>query len=103
MNEEKKPKIFVDGMIFDRPNEKAPEWVKGKISINTKNFAEWLKQYSTKEWLNIDLKLSQNTGKLYLELNTYEPKQVIPEVNKTISEHFEENIEDDIKIKDIPF
>lgn len=70
---EQKETIFVDGMIFKKPREGAPTFVKGAVSINVKNFANFLKKYEHKEWLNIDLKQSRE-GKLYLQLNTYEKK-----------------------------
>ncbi len=68
-------KIFADGMRFERPGEKVPEWIKGKISINAPKFIEFLQKYQNeKGWLNLDLKESKQ-GTLYVELNTYKPGQ----------------------------
>ena len=68
---EKTEKIFVDGMRFEKPNEKAPEWVKGKISIKADKLIEFIEKHkSAKGWLNIDLKKAKS-GALYLELNTW--------------------------------
>ena len=68
---EKTEKIFVDGMRFEKPNEKAPEWVKGKISIKVSALVPFLQEHqSTKGWVNIDLKKAKS-GVLYLELNTW--------------------------------
>ena len=68
MNEEK---IFADGMRFELPGEKAPTWIKGKISINADKFIAFVEQYKNERgWLNLDVKESKN-GTLYVELNTY--------------------------------
>ena len=68
---EKQNKIFPDGIRFEKPNEKAPGWVKGKISIKVDKFMEFAQKNQTeKGWLNLDLKEAKN-GTLYLELNTW--------------------------------
>lgn len=83
MEDEKKEKIFADGMRFEAPSdalkEKAP-FIKGKISIKVAEFVEFLKKHETVGgWVNIDLKKSQG-GKLYLELNDWKPTKPEPEV-----------------------
>lgn len=72
---ENKQRIWVDGLMFKRPSdqtkEKAP-WVKGHVSIKVVNFLTWFQDHSEgQEWLNLDLKESQDKTKLYFELNTY--------------------------------
>lgn len=67
-------KIFANGLNFKRPNEKAPEFVKGSLSIKTDEFITFLKANSVNGWVNLDLKESQG-GKLYFELNTWQPKE----------------------------
>lgn len=68
--------IFIDGMSFDKPHEKAPDFVKGKISVNVARFVKFAEEHkSDKGWLNIDLKKGKS-GKLYLSLNTY--KKAVP-------------------------
>ena len=73
---EKQEKIFVDGLMFKRPDEntkqKAP-WVKGHVSIKTDPLIAWLTAHKNGEWLNLDLKESKSTGKLYFELNQWKP------------------------------
>jgi hypothetical protein len=74
MPEEKKypPKIFVEGIYFFKPNEKAPSWIKGNLSINFLAFKEFIKKQDFKEpIMRIDLNKSDKTGKYYFTLNTY--------------------------------
>lgn len=71
MNEEK---IFADGLIFKKPHDNAPDFIKGQLSIKCQDFLEFMKKHSDKGWLNIQLKESQN-GKYYAELDTWKPSQ----------------------------
>ena len=64
-------KNFADGLRFSLPSEKAPEWVKGQISVNVAKFLPWAEaNQDERGWLNIDIKLSKNNS-LYCELNTW--------------------------------
>lgn len=82
-------KKFIDGLFFDR-NEKAPEYVKGKISIQVEKFIKYLTEnVNEKGYVNIDLKQSQN-GKYYAELNTWKPEK-------------KEVAEEEINVDDLPF
>lgn len=88
MTTEKKEPVFVDGMIFQDPNEKAPEWVKFDLVINAEKFADFLKNnfehLSAKGWLTITAKESKNTGKIYFEVNTWKPTpKETPQTNMT--------------------
>lgn len=68
-------KNFVSGMFFREPSPRAPEWVKGQISIRVSEFTEWYKKNSQgEEWLNLDVKESKGK-KLYIELSTYKKGQ----------------------------
>ncbi len=68
---EKKDPIFADGMFFARPHEKAPEFVKGKISIDCKKFYAFMKKHvNPAGYINLNLKTSKG-GKLYLDLDTW--------------------------------
>ena len=73
---ENKEVIFVKGMMWKDPSEKAPAWIKGKILVKTTEFVEFIKdnqQYiSEKGWLSIDIKESKKTGGLYMSLDTYQ-------------------------------
>jgi len=80
---EKRDKIFVDGLLFNRPHEKAPDFVKGELSIKVEALTRWLAEHGEgKEWLNADLKISKQ-GKLYFELDTYNSikKEVADDIN----------------------
>jgi transglutaminase-like putative cysteine protease len=64
-------KNFANGLRFTTPSEKAPEWVKGQISVKLEDFIAWAQaNVDERGWLNIDVKESKN-GSLYCELNTY--------------------------------
>ncbi len=69
-------KIFAKGMFFNKPREGAPDFVKGKIDIKVDEFLLFLKENENqKGYVNLDLKESKG-GKLYLELNTFVPKDM---------------------------
>jgi hypothetical protein len=44
-------KIFVDGLMAKKPNDKAPEWVKCNISIKRKELLAWLSTQN-EDWIN---------------------------------------------------
>ena len=72
---ENKEKVFADGFIFKRPKEGAPDFVKGTLSIKADEATEFIKKYRKKDgWLNLTLKKSRE-GKLYLDLDQWEPKK----------------------------
>lgn len=71
-------KIFADGLIWQDPHEKAPDFVKGNLVINAEKFTDFMKNQteyiSAKGWLKIVMKESKN-GTIYFELDTYKPAQ----------------------------
>jgi hypothetical protein len=77
---EKDTNKFPDGLMFKRPRDGAPEFVKGALSVNVPRFIEWLKNnVGADEWANFDLKQSKEKGTLYLEHNTWK-KTSIPDI-----------------------
>lgn len=72
---EKQEKVFVDGMRFELPNEIMKEktpWIKAKISFKVPEMVAFLEKHqSNAGWVNVDLKKSDKTGNMYLELNNY--------------------------------
>jgi len=64
---------FIDGLIVKAPNEKAPEYVKAKLSIKREDLIEWLESRE-EEWINADVKVSQG-GKWYCAVDTWKPNQ----------------------------
>lgn len=67
-------KIFPSGFILKEPRDTAPDWVKGSISIKVSDFIPFLKEHEKKGWVNLEMKVGQS-GKLYTELDTWEPKK----------------------------
>ena len=63
--------IFPNGIRVFPPNEGAPDFVKGALSIETNKFCAWLGQQPD-PMVRLDIKLSRN-GKWYLQLNTWVP------------------------------
>ncbi len=63
---------FVKGFFFNLPNENAPDYAKGKISIKKAEFVEYM-MLQEGEWVNIDLLVSRE-GKPYPKLNTWKPE-----------------------------
>jgi len=70
-------KIFFDGFRIEAPHEKAPDFVKGKVSIKVDEFIEFLQKHKTdKGWINGSLKVSR-AGGYYLELDTWKPTKKV--------------------------
>lgn len=63
---------FINGLIVKAPNERAPEYVKAKLSIKREELIAWL-QGQSGEWINADIKVSQN-GKWYAAVDTWKPE-----------------------------
>lgn len=62
---------FIDGLIVKAPNERAPEYVKAKLSIKREELIAWLQSQSG-EWINADVKVSQG-GKWYAAVDEWKP------------------------------
>ena len=65
-------KILVDGLIFKRPKDGAPDFVKGRISFKVSEFIAFLQKHDSDGWVNVDL-LESSKGTLYTALNTWKP------------------------------
>jgi hypothetical protein len=88
-------KQFIDGLIFKKPKEGAPAFIKGSISIKVEELKAFLDKHQSNGWVNIDLKESQG-NKYYAELNTWKPEQK-PNNNQA------EQPQEDINVSGIPF
>ena len=64
---------FIGGLIVKAPNERAPDYVKAKLSMKRVELIEWLQQQDG-EWINADIKVSQN-GKWYAAVDDWKPNQ----------------------------
>lgn len=71
---DKKEVEFVDGLIVKAPHEKAPDFVKCAISIKRSELISWLST-RTEDWINLDVKVSKNTGKWYSQVNDWNPSK----------------------------
>ena len=70
---ESKEKIFANGIMYKPPTEKAPDFVKGSISVKVDEFTAFLAEHNNGGWVNLDIKLSKNE-KYYIELNVWKPQ-----------------------------
>ena len=66
-------KIFADGFIFKR-KDTAPDFVVGNMSVKVDEAIEFLKTHMKNGWVNMGIKKAKS-GKFYMELDTWEPKQ----------------------------
>jgi hypothetical protein len=60
---------FVSGLIVKAPNDKAPEYVKARLSIKRDELIAFLNTRDG-EWLNVDIKVSQG-GKWYAAVDNW--------------------------------
>lgn len=65
--------ILADGMSFQKPSEKAPDFVKGKVSIKVDKLTAFLEANQNADgWVTLDL-LESKKGSWYFKLNTWKP------------------------------
>jgi hypothetical protein len=96
---------FPKGLIFKKPHDNAPSFVKGTLSIKVNEFIEWIKLNNTNGWCNIDLKESKD-GKYYSQLNTYqkqEPRANYERASDETKNSYEEADKDENGNDDLPF
>jgi hypothetical protein len=62
---------FIPGLIVKAPHQRAPEYVKAKLSIKREELIAWLQQQSG-EWINADVKVSRG-GKWFAAVDTWKP------------------------------
>lgn len=72
-NQQQQDKKFADGFLFKR-NPNAPDFVIGQMSVKVEEAINFLKANAKNGWVNMDIKRGRS-GKEYVELSTYEPKQ----------------------------
>ena len=67
--------VFADGFFFEKPKEGAPEYVKGRVSINVEKAIAFINANKNDAgYVNLDLLKSKEGGKLYFKLNTWKPE-----------------------------
>lgn len=89
-------KIFADGFIFKR-NEKAPEFVIGRMSIKVEDAIAFMKQHAKGGWVNLGVKQARS-GNYYIELDTFEAKDKESAVDK-----YEAKSKNEEEDNDLPF
>lgn len=65
--------VFPDGIMYSKPNENTPDFVKGRISIRISDAIPFLQANANNGWVNLDLLLSKK-GSMYLKLNDWKPQ-----------------------------
>lgn len=71
MDDNKNP--LATGFFFERPREGAPDFVKGRLSIQVEKAIELLNTHKNeKGYVNLQL-LNSKEGKLYLTVDTWKP------------------------------
>lgn len=63
---------FPGGLFAKAPHEKAPEYVKAKLSIKREELIAWL-QGKDGEWINLEVK-ENKSGKWYIAVDNWKPK-----------------------------
>ena len=70
-------KVFADGFYWDR-HENAPDFVVGKMSVKVAQAVPFLQEHANDGgYVNLQVKRSKG-GKLYVELDTWQPEQRQP-------------------------
>ena len=62
---------YIDGLIIKPPHERAPDFVKCKLSFKREQLIAWL-QSKDSEWINADVKVSKG-GKWYAAVDQWKP------------------------------
>lgn len=85
--------IFIDGLIVKEPHERAPDFVKAKLSIKREELIAWL-QNQPGDWINADVKVSRG-GKWYVAVDTWKPdnqRQDGPQASSTSTDDLASDI-----------
>ena len=90
---------FPKGIIFKLPNDNAPTYVKGNVSIKRLELIEWLSN-EVDEWINLQAKVSQE-GKAYFQVDTWKPNKKQEPVQEQKPQ--KENLGTGPESEDIPF
>jgi hypothetical protein len=99
---------FAEGLYFNEPHANAPDFIKGKLSVQKEKFMAWLDATDTndKGYINLDIKMSRD-GKPYIAVDTWVPnqpqdQQQAPQATPQQQAQLDNPIEPDAE-SDIPF
>ena len=77
MTENKKEKVFANGIYFNEKHQNAPNFVLGKLAINKERLIEWLNsgvaQPNEKGYIYLDILMGKESGKPFIEVNDWKP------------------------------
>lgn len=92
---------FAAGLIVKPPHEKAPEYVKAKISIKREELIAWL-QCREGEWVNLDVKESRG-GKWYASVDNYRKERTATAARESKRAVGKVTSKDEFEDSEIPF
>lgn len=92
---------FIDGLIVKAPHEKAPDYVKAKVSIKRQDLMAWLNQQDG-DWINAEVKESKG-GKWYVAVDSWKPEGGRPQRESRPAPTRQAPAADDFADDDIPF
>lgn len=92
---------FPDGIGFNDPHEKAPDFVLGKVWIRPGELISWLQDRQDADYINLQVKRGRS-GKPYLSVDNWTPEKVDrPQVDDVPRETAPQQVQ--IEDDDIPF
>lgn len=81
---------FPKGLFIKAPREGAPDFVKGTLSLKLGEAKAYLDTLHG-EWVNFDIKTAKESGKWYLQLNTWKPEENKPKASATVKQLFKDD------------
>lgn len=68
---------FAEGIYFNQPHEKAPDFVLGGIAVKPEVFSAWLERQTPNDhgYVRLKVNIGRNSGKPYVALDDYKPKK----------------------------
>ena len=81
---------FVDGLIFKKKKEGAPDFVKGSVSMKVDELKAFLDKHNNNGWVNADLLVSKDGQKLYFKLNDWKPAEEAKEPTGEIGDEVDQ-------------
>lgn len=97
-------KIFADGFLFKR-NEKAPDFVVGRISIKVEDAIAFMKKHEKSGWVNLGVKTARS-GNYYIDLDTFEAKDkesAVDKYEKKTETKQQPTVQEEEDDQDLPF
>ena len=64
-------KQFAEGIWFNKPHDKAPDFVKMNVKIESRKLEQWIATQNDEIYISVK---ESKGGKWYAEIDTYKPK-----------------------------